>query len=177
MSVWVWGSSGGGGGGMTHHMISLDLNRLAYWIENYLNHESVYHFILLQMKDTGCHNNLCVGSQIWPKEHPRSRPYAPPRPKDEMKEKAREYIKIYFESQKAWVETMQIIIWDWTMITTVLMTSPSSLCTRSYIPHVVWKEFFSLLRATFHDWMWFPYTPTYLGTKQTDVMMYRLKTL
>ena len=53
------------------------------------------------MKNTGCHNNHCVGSQIWPKEHPHSKPYAPCRPKDEMKEKACEYIKMYFDSQKA----------------------------------------------------------------------------
>lgn len=93
-----------------HNSRSLDLGALPTWrgktfisLQNYWTDEQAsdrLHNQGHQIKDAGCRNSHCVGSQIWPKAHPRSKPYAPPRPKEEMKEKAEEYIKMYYDSQK-----------------------------------------------------------------------------
>ncbi|XP_011410183.2 PREDICTED: nitric oxide synthase, endothelial-like [Amphimedon queenslandica] len=90
---------------------SLDLGALPTWrnktfitLNNYVTGEQQTDRLHTQSKavpkQTGCHPSHCVGSIIWPKEHPRSRPYGPPRPKEEMKELAKEYIKIYYDSLK-----------------------------------------------------------------------------
>jgi hypothetical protein len=92
---------------------SLDLGALPNWrskkgtgfvgLQNYWTNEQFtdrLHTQPNQIKATGCQATHCVGSQIWPKDHPRSRPYGPPRPKDQMKEKAAEYLNMYYDAQK-----------------------------------------------------------------------------
>lgn len=59
-----------------------------------------------QIKDTGCATNNCLGSHIWPKSHRTCKPNGEPRGKEEMKEKAEEYLKQYYDSRKQSVSLM-----------------------------------------------------------------------
>lgn len=83
----------------------LTCHTLCYMVQSYaiiqlMTQIILIYVCLIQAKMTGCHPSHCVGSQIWPKEHPRSRPYGPPRQKEEMKELAKDYIKTYYDSLK-----------------------------------------------------------------------------